>query len=60
MIPNMVDTVFQDIIPADQKNEDVVVNETNDKKLAELFGCDKSETEDDADEVVIVENVNGL
>lgn len=59
MIPNMVDTVFQDIIPADQKGEEVV-NETNDRKLAELFGCDKSETEDDADEVVIVENVNGL
>ena len=59
MIPNMADTVFQDIILNDKKGE-AVVTETNDQKLAELFGCDKSETEDDADEVVIVENVNGL
>ena len=59
MIPNMVDIVFQDIVAADKQGEEVV-NETNDQKLAKLFGCDKSESEDDADEVVIVESVNGL
>lgn len=57
MIPNMVDTVFQDIVENAEKEDTRKNDET---KLANYFGQPKSETEDDADEIVIVESVNGL
>ena len=57
MIPNMAPIVFRDDIEAAEKLEK---RKAQEKKLAEFFGQQKSETEDDADEVVVVENVDEL
>ena len=57
MIPNMATIVFHDEIEAGEKAEK---KRTQEKKLANYFGCEKSETQDDADEIVVVENVDEL
>ena len=57
MIPNMAPIGFHDEIEAGEKAEK---KRTQEKKLANYFGCEKSETQDDADEIVVVENVDEL
>ena len=53
----MADVVFREEIEAGEKAEK---KRTQEKKLANYFGCEKSETQDDADEIVVVENVDEL
>lgn len=56
MIPNIAEVVWADVVKGvNDKDKD-----KTEQELAEYFGSDKSETEDDADEVVIVESVNEL
>ena len=57
MIPNMAPIVFHDEIEAAEKLEK---RKAQEKKLAEYFGQQKSETEDDADEIIVVENPDEL
>lgn len=57
MIPNMAPIVFHDEIELAEKIEKKKAQE---KKLANYFGQPKSETEDDADEIIVVENPDEL
>lgn len=57
MIPNIVNTIFKDII---EKAQNENTRKNTEEALANYFGQPKSETEDDAEEVVIVENLNEL
>ena len=57
MIPNMAPIVFHDEIEAGER---MAKRKAQEKKLANYFGCEKSETQDDADEIVVVENVDEL
>ena len=57
MIPNMAPIVFRDDIEAAEKLEK---RKAQEEKMANYLGQPKTETEDDADEVIVVENVDEL
>ena len=57
MIPNMAPVVFHDEIEALKK---LNTREKIEERLANYLGQPKSETEDDADEVIVVENPDEL
>ena len=53
----MADVVFREEIEAAERHEKKKAQE---EKMANYFGQPKSKTEDDADEIVVVENVDEL
>ncbi len=57
MIPNIVNTIFKDIV---EKAQDENTRKNTEEALANYFGQPKSETEDDADEIIVVENPDEL
>ena len=57
MILHMADVVFREEIEAAERYEKKKAQE---EKMANYFGQPKSKTEDDADEVIVVENPDEL
>ncbi len=57
MIPNIVNTIFKDIV---EKAQDENTRKNTEEALANYFGQPKSETEDDADEIIVLENPDEL
>ncbi len=57
MIPNIVNTIFKDIV---EKAQDENTRKNTEEALANYFGQPKRETEDDADEIIVVENPDEL
>lgn len=57
MISNMAPIVFHDEI---EEAERMAKRKAQEEKMANYLGQQKSETEDDADEVIVVENPDEL